>query len=150
MVLANSVMELQPLKHRPLLPIIIGTIFDLPWLLAASVLVLQGDQIRSKTRVLRKIIYWLLAEAWHHRISVRTRTRVRTAGSVSCCSSVASFPVLPTPAFVSQPWRKNGCETKAGVETGNEASSSAQRCNKNLKPHPSLDEPSVRDGFSKW
>ena len=50
MVLANSVMELQPLKHRPLLPIIIGTIFDLPWLLEASVFVLQGDQIRSKTR----------------------------------------------------------------------------------------------------
>ena len=43
-------MELQPLKHRPLLPIIIGTVFDLPWLLAASVSVLQDDQIRSKTR----------------------------------------------------------------------------------------------------
>ena len=41
-------------------------------------------------------------------------------------SMLASFPVLPTPAFVSQPWRKSaflhGCETKAGVgRTGNEA-----------------------------
>ena len=138
MVLANSVMELQPLKHRPLLPIIIGTIFDLPWLLAASVSVLQDDQIRSKTRQRRAPQNNLLAlrgamTSSFKRTYVRTRTHAaaQTGGSVSCCSSVASFPVLPTPAFVSQPWRKNGCETKAGVETGNEASSSAQRCNKN-------------------
>ena len=40
--------------------------------------------------------------------------------------TVASFLVLPTPAFVSQLWRKSaflhGCEIKAGVgRTGNEA-----------------------------
>ena len=132
MVLANSVMELQPLKHRPLLPIIIGTIFDLPWLLAASVFVLQGDQIRSKTRQRRAPQNNLLALRGAMTSSYKRKyAAAQTGGSVSCCSSVASFPVLPTPAFVSQPWRKNGCETKAGVETGNEASSSAQRCNKN-------------------
>ena len=35
--------------------------------------------------------------------------------------SLASFPLLPTPAFISQLWRKS-CEIKAGVgRTGNEA-----------------------------
>ena len=41
--------------------------------------------------------------------------------------TLASFPVLPTPAFVSQPWRKSEAarRIKAGVgRTGNEAKSS--------------------------
>ena len=46
--------------------------------------------------------------------------------SLPCMSVLASFPVLPTPTFVLQLWRKvlHGCKTKAGVgRTGNEAMS---------------------------
>ena len=52
---------------------------------------------------------------------------VRITCKWPCTNCIASLPVLPTPAFISQPWRKSevflhGCETKAGVgRTGNEA-----------------------------
>ena len=42
-----------------------------------------------------------------------------------CTCSIASFPVLPTPAFVLQSLFLHGCETKAGVgRTGSEATCS--------------------------
>ena len=106
MVLANSVMELQPLKHRPLLPIIIGTIFDLPWLLAASVSVLQDDQIRSKTRQRRAPQNNLLAlrgamTSSFKRTYVRTRTH-----AASCADGWFGFVLLerslvPSPSHPS-------------------------------------------------
>ena len=77
--------------------------------------------------------------AWHCRVVLEGFSTfvVNSDGQISLhkmdkvlyCIAVASFPVLPTPAFVSQPWRKSAFSPRLRDKSwgGNEANITVDR-----------------------